>query len=324
MTTEEFKSNVEYVLKNCTFRDCDLTQIKLEIIKRIDCGELTIRLFQYRPAKDDIVNGLKSGMIHLGSPIRFNDPYDGLMRWNDKSVSELLNDSRYGNVLAKHFIIDSDTLAVSIRNRFRISCFSEIPDSPLMWAHYADNGRGFCVEYELSPHIGIPMCLENGQPCGIDRKCDPKTCGRFSKCSLAPVIYSTHRPDATSAMKQEIEWAVARELGTSYDLTEYDWLEPYRTVLFKSNDWAYEREWRMVLSDHQLDGYQDCQYPSGCLMRVILGPNMDPLKEYKVSKAVESYAKSEKRNVELSKVYVDVHSSDYKLNIRHERTIYGQ
>ncbi|MFR3972802.1 MAG: DUF2971 domain-containing protein [Subdoligranulum sp.] len=30
-----------------------------------------------------------------------------------------------------------------------ITCLSEVPDSLLMWSHYANNHRGFCVSYNL-------------------------------------------------------------------------------------------------------------------------------------------------------------------------------
>jgi len=34
------------------------------------------------------------------------------------------------------------------------SFFCSEPNSALMWAHYADNHAGFCVEYEVSPELG--------------------------------------------------------------------------------------------------------------------------------------------------------------------------
>ena len=58
-------------------------------------------------------------------------------------------------------------------------------------------------------------------------------------------------------------------------------------------------------------------------MRVILGPNMDPSEEYKVSKAAEVYAKREKRNIELAKAYVDAQSLDYRMDVRHLFPIIG-
>jgi len=321
MTVEKYKENLEYVLKNCTFRDCDSVEYRHSILRKIECGELPIRLYQYRKVDKIVVEGLKSGTICFKSPIRFNDPYDSLLCWDKHQIEEYFRNPKYANVLARHCVFDSDTLAVSIRNRFRISCFSELPDSLPMWAHYANSGTGFCVEYEFPICIGSPLCLKSGDVCKGGNSCNPKECGLFSNCSLAPIFYSAQRPDATSAMKQEIEYAVASELGVNCDLKDYDWLEPYRTALFKSTDWSYEKEWRLILSDHSLRGDTDYVLPCDMLKRVILGSNMDPLEEYQVSMAVEAYAKNQQRKIDLDKAYVEVQSENYKLDIRHERTI---
>ena len=40
---------------------------------------------------------------------------------------------------------------IKVRNRYGIACFSTIPPTQnvVLWAHYADNYKGFCVEYRL-------------------------------------------------------------------------------------------------------------------------------------------------------------------------------
>ena len=37
--------------------------------------------------------------------------------------------------------------------KFRIVCFTKQSNNPLMWAHYADGGRGCVIEFELSESI---------------------------------------------------------------------------------------------------------------------------------------------------------------------------
>jgi len=37
----------------------------------------------------------------------------------------------------------------NIRKDFQVLCFTEVKDSILMWSHYADNHKGFCIEYDL-------------------------------------------------------------------------------------------------------------------------------------------------------------------------------
>lgn len=35
---------------------------------------------------------------------------------------------------------------------FRVACFTESPYAMLMWAHYANSHKGFCIEYEVPPY----------------------------------------------------------------------------------------------------------------------------------------------------------------------------
>ena len=325
MLIEEYKKNIKELLLGYTFRDNDSSEMRARVLGKIQYDGPFVRLFQYRTPNPDVIECLKCGELYYSSPNRFNDPYDSLMRWDEQILSRYFQNDKYRYVLCRHAIYDSKTLAASIRNRFRVSCFSEVPDSPLMWAHYAMNGAGFCAEYELCPTHGCLMCLRDGDLCeeGRNDNCHKKTCGSVCKRSLLPVVYTSVRPDATAAMMIEIEHAVAQEEGKGLDLSEYDWLEPYRTTLIKSEDWSYEREWRLILSDNKLRLDQECRYPSVDLVRVILGPSMNPKDEFYVTVAAGEYAKSVKRDIELSKLYVDVQSADYKFSIRHECMLRG-
>jgi hypothetical protein len=54
--------------------------------------------------------------------------------------------------------VDSCAAEIKIRNSIvdttGVTCFfSAEPDNPLMWAHYADNHEGFCIEYEITKEI---------------------------------------------------------------------------------------------------------------------------------------------------------------------------
>lgn len=244
MSIEEYKNNIKELLLCCTFRDNDSSEMRTGVLKKIQYEGTPLRLFQYRSTDHDVIKCLKYGALYYKSPNRFNDPYDSLMRWDEEIIEGYFLDEKCREVLNRHGIYNGETLALSMRNRFRVSCFSEIPDSPLMWAHYAKNGTGFCAEYELYPTHGCLMCLQDGDPCeeGKIDNCRRTSCGCVCKRSLLPVVYTVVRPDATAAMEIEINHAVAREKGMELDLSRYDWLEAYRTALIKSKDWSYEKE----------------------------------------------------------------------------------
>jgi hypothetical protein len=125
---------------------------------------------------------------------------------------------------------------------FGLYCVSEIPDSILMWSHYADNHRGFCLEFS-----GLGSPHPQGSPFPVSWK----------------VNYEDERPlvDITETMR-DIDTDHIVRLG----------------LLTKSKDWAYEREWRVL----ETTGTGVRVLPRGTLSGVILGPRMTRPDELRV------------------------------------------
>ena len=46
-----------------------------------------------------------------------------------------------------------------MRNSVAISCLSRIPDSILMWSHYANHHQGFCLCYDINDLISLRKIL---------------------------------------------------------------------------------------------------------------------------------------------------------------------
>lgn len=88
----------------------------------------------------------------------------------------------------------------------KMSCFSEIYDSMLMWSYYADSHKGLCIEYDLSK---LSKSQENQEI--ID--------------SFAKVHYSPNRIDCLS--------------GDAED-------NAVKILTSKSDVWSHEQEWRIV------------------------------------------------------------------------------
>lgn len=138
---------------------------------------------------DDRLSLLQHGEIWVSDPKTFNDPFDlnpcinNLVpkRWcdapkfktamRDAVACLLANPAMYQGALfidpaliAKFQAWAADHaenekawdshLLDAIRARiaqFGVVCLTPQCDSRLMWAHYASNGQGFCIEYEVAP-----------------------------------------------------------------------------------------------------------------------------------------------------------------------------
>jgi hypothetical protein len=95
------------------------------------------------------------------------------------------------------------------REGTKIGCFTTVYDSMPMWAHYAADHSGFCVEYAVAD-------LTDSQ-----------------RQNLHPVVYSEHRFDFT-------EW-----LDPSRDKR----FVAITAATHKARQWSYEDEWRFVVPD---------------------------------------------------------------------------
>ena len=137
-------------------------------------------------------------------------------------------------------------------NRFRVACFGESPYSMLMWAHYADNHQGFCIEYET------PQLDESNENIYYN---------------LYPVIYTDTRIDLTSIF---LNWDSTGRLSDDqlWDIYKFG-------LLSKSIDWKYQKEWRLISCDNLLTNENyDCEFFK--IKKVYLGNRMKTEERKKV------------------------------------------
>ena len=207
---------------------------------------------------------LNDNSLYFSSPKDFNDPYDAKVNFADGSVEEI---EQY--FLKVHKLQDpsatDEELLPKIRERRRIDpkynsdwirtkakdildpeldavgvvCLSEKKDSILMWSHYADAHKGICLEFN-------------------------KDVIHSNRWFYDKVQYpaNNHYPEfkqATDAL-EDTEKSVRLFL------------------LKKSNHWAYENEWRIILdkidvenngNDEETKRYFNC--PENMLTGIIFG-----------------------------------------------------
>lgn len=132
-----------------------------------------------------------------------------------------------------------------------VFCLSEAPDNPLLWAHYADEHRGFCIEFERS-ELNI---------LGNDKHTFPV---RYSK--TYPNI-SMSNLFVTTSSEQKVS-----------DEETLDQTYIGSVLLTKSEHWSYENEWRMIGVGNNILTH----YP-GRILSIIFGLRM-PLVDRKFLK----------------------------------------
>ena len=242
------------------------------------------RLFKYAPPnRTRICAMLVDELVYFASPLAFNDPYDSRvfpagsveeMQSNFKRSNNAEKDAQWPRSLedrkkmqSKHldnYPESANQMADSIARagNVGICCLSAKCDSLPMWAHYANDHKGVCFVFNLSNYEEMP------NP-NIKQGCFP-----FS-------------------IVQKIEYRT-KILGREEALNG----QPYQHFFCKSEEWAYEQEWRALMMDahycipktgerlvdrdRSLQEYRGIgsYRHNGTLFGVVLGCRMhDPLKQ---------------------------------------------
>lgn len=133
-------------------------------------------LYKYQPFNVLSLDNLSNKYIWFSSPDKLNDPLDGRniyrinepddIKWQEIFINfELEKYPRFSNLFGyiKKGISDKEkemqdtirilayeNLFLSISEKKRVACFSKTNNVYLMWSHYAEGHRGFCLEFNIS------------------------------------------------------------------------------------------------------------------------------------------------------------------------------
>jgi len=148
-----------------------------------------LKLYRFQPIVvpgDDRLSKLKRGEVWMSDPKTFNDPMDMQLVIKDftdgwsiepihktnikNALISLIGD---GKAYRQHWLFDEETIEIFTQwgsdtlpsgdleenhvitalkqslNKFGICCLTSMLESVLMWAHYASNSQGFCIEYDV-------------------------------------------------------------------------------------------------------------------------------------------------------------------------------
>lgn len=284
------------------------------------------RLYRYRAVNEYNLESLSKGQVWMSLPVKFNDPFDSLPRFDKKNlqaaigawgceefrklislwlsyesnvpkqIKSMLSDCDLQEVLESLKLQseqDNDkvpsplegvlflSLLPDIVHRMSfVACFSEVVDSKLMWSHYADSHKGFVLGYDLRHHLNQPT----------DKM-------------ILPVIYSKERFDALELLTYIVI------LGTKFKPVNPDILNSFKLLIYKSPEWRYEKEWRLILHNKNVtSGVEGLYVPEkpnsiyyGCR---ISNSDKEKLHEIAVKMHLEEFS-----------VYIDNSVPEFKLSV---------
>jgi hypothetical protein len=178
-----------------------------------------MKLYRYRPVNANTFSEIAEEQAWYSRYGELNDPFEGtyINRSNEATFDLLIQ-------------------------QFRVCCFSESNNNLLLWAHYAENHRGICLEYD------IPDDLCRTQVLSV----------KYSKSQ--PVLEKVERYPAGSVVAGALSVNIDKEAAL---------------FLTKSEDWKYEEERRVLrIAERQMEKGEKHPVP-GKLSAVYFGLRTD-------------------------------------------------
>lgn len=164
----------------------------------------------------------------------------------------------------------------------RVACFSELTSNNFpprnndfehmtqMWSHYAENHKGFCVEYDMStinPRNLLPLkhsySKDNEEAFFAERTMLLTVAGLF------PVIYTASRVNIPKTKLKKLKFDANNNINHDNEIDSL----LYKTFIVKSSKWNYEREWRIII-DGDICQFFDNKIPFPYVKKIFLGCKM--------------------------------------------------
>lgn len=215
-------------------------------------GDFPRYLFKYQGLGTFRDHTLSELTLRFTRPSRFNDPFEFRYWYDDKSESDdwnqflsnqKLSPSEKKELHQKIMSIPAEDRAKFVDERIKevfercgLLCLTKKNDNLLMWAHYADEHRGVCIEFDM---MG-----------------DPELFGDFGK-----VEYDNNFPEI-DYIKEQSSGDNTSKSNTILKITKH-----------KSPDWSYEQEYRVLKLNLQKDEDHDAvlHYKPGALRAIYFG-----------------------------------------------------
>lgn len=248
-TIEELKNDIISGSKLDTFNDpyeslpgfCD---------KKIE--EYIVKNFNYKLLKQNIKyyndRNLPSDLVSIVGENDAKTIINSLKSLDDNTIKnrskEVLKEIQVIYKTYKEHILNNVLdIHLNVKNNKFISCLSERNDSMLMWSLYANSHKGFVIEYKFE---SCDFILCSQQCCEMYFNCPNYHMRRF----LTPVIYNNSRFDSSYFVADYLLTNILMQQCNTGKFRNADIPYITKTLMFKSNIWKYEKEWRLIHEDN--------------------------------------------------------------------------
>lgn len=241
------------------------------------------KLYKYQQIGDYSLNHFLNDEVWGTTANAFNDPYDSMCCFSLKHFQEELRKkltSEQASNFKKLFNVKTiDELITHMTQGFQnglnenrkqrvVSCFTETVDNEIMWAHYANNAKGFALEYDGCELREVAITCNNnftrafqelnllGYVYDLTNEENPET--------LLPIIYMNGKHNATNSLIKQIDSIIKyyddlangdeigvatnkfiKEMSEKNKDAQDTFEEFYSSICNKLKAWEYEKEWRI-------------------------------------------------------------------------------
>lgn len=238
------------------------------------------------------LDALIHNYVYASPPSMFNDPFDcavqaeldltpivltnyyqsrGVLQEEiEDRLSYYFNDTGH---LTEAGYVEQDSFKKQISSMNQdlgVTCFSRQPYNPLMWAHYANNHNGFCLEFDIGGPFKSKQ-IEGGKGLHIWGEVEYAKSGDLPKVALSDFLNGT--------------------------------LITLNLILQKGGRWKYEEERRLIISASDVEDRKVIYAPE-LLTGIYYGINIDTALKAELKAILDSkYSHAEEHELKVSDKY---------------------
>lgn len=198
-------------------------QLRSKIVKALMDNEIDVAnkllvvdapksLFKYRVGEQRDIDALKENKVWIGRASFLDDDEDARFRVKDVdavcSVIDIMaaKDEKFKNPKYKR---DVSTIAETSKRDSLVCSFSEIAENEYMWKNYANEYKGFCIEYDFVELLNANNLLLVPVSYSLKREMDIRECK--SKQYMVVMQLFTKYPEGSNGepWNEQLEWRYA-------------------------------------------------------------------------------------------------------------------